>query len=72
MLEKLKNSYDKECFAMELVVLKVLKNNLFHNAMEDGKCIIHIHIMNMCMNMVLPNFYPLNIIFTIIHMVCHM
>lgn len=73
MLEKIKNSYDKDCFAMELIVLKVLKNILFHNAMEDGECIIPIYIMNMCMNMILPNFYPLNIIiFTIIHMVCHM
>jgi hypothetical protein len=32
----------KECFAMELVVLKGLKNIVFHNAMEDGECIIYI------------------------------
>jgi hypothetical protein len=27
---------------MELVVLKGLKNIVFHNAMEDGECIIYI------------------------------
>jgi len=58
---------------MELVVLKGLKNIVFHNAMEDGECIIYIYIMNMCMNMVLPIFYRSNIIIlTVIHMVCNM
>lgn len=70
MLQHIKISYDKECFAMELVVLKVLKTLSFTMQwkMENVSCVC----VCVCEHG-FADFYPMDIIIlTIIHMVCHM